>query len=107
MEILHGKVLHARLPKYWSEQGPFSTHRRDALPDQRLRLIYADGQTFEVGLDEWIATSPILRPLKETALFTQARIGFAGRTAVIDDAFMRQSVNRKEITTLALINLVA
>jgi hypothetical protein len=50
------------------------------LPDHRLGLIYADGQTFEVDLGEWISTSPILRPLAETALFTQARIGFAGRT---------------------------
>ncbi|MDP2433649.1 MAG: DUF2442 domain-containing protein [Pseudomonadota bacterium] len=50
------------------------------LPNHRLRLTYADGQTFEVGLGEWIATSPILHPLEETALFAQARIGFAGRT---------------------------
>lgn len=50
------------------------------LPDHRLRLTYADGKTFEVGLDEWIATSPILRALKDATLFAQARIGFAGRT---------------------------
>lgn len=50
------------------------------LPGHRLRLIYADGHTFEVDLGEWIATSPILRPLKEAALFAQARIGFAGRS---------------------------
>lgn len=50
------------------------------LPDQRLRLTYADDQTFEVDLGEWIATSPILHPLADTALFAQAKIGFAGRT---------------------------
>lgn len=50
------------------------------LPDHRLRLTYADGQTFEVGLDEWITTSPILHPLTDATLFAQARIGFGGRT---------------------------
>lgn len=51
-----------------------------ALPGQRLRLYYADGQTFEVDLGEWIAASPVLRPLNDLALFAQARIGFAGRS---------------------------
>ncbi len=50
------------------------------LPDHRLRLKYADGQMYEVGLDEWIATSPILHPLRDSTLFAQARIGFAGRS---------------------------
>ena len=49
-------------------------------PDVRLRLDYADGQSFEVDLGDWIATTPILRPLKDKVLFAQARIGFAGRT---------------------------
>ena len=51
-----------------------------ALPDYRLRLSYADGQTFEANLGEWIETTPTLHPLKDVALFAQARIGFAGRT---------------------------
>jgi len=51
-----------------------------ALPDYRLRLSYADGQEFEVDLGEWIATSPILHPLKDAALFAQAKAGFAGRS---------------------------
>lgn len=50
------------------------------LPNQRLRLTYADGKMFEVDLGEWIATSPTLYPLQETALFAQARLGFAGRS---------------------------
>jgi hypothetical protein len=50
-----------------------------ALPDTRLRLSYADGQTFEVDLGEWIATAHIFQPLKDAALFAQVRIGFAGR----------------------------
>jgi hypothetical protein len=51
-----------------------------ALPDYRLRLSYADGQEFEVELGEWIATTSILNPLKDAALFFQARIGFGGRS---------------------------
>lgn len=50
------------------------------LPDYRLRLNYVDGQEFEVDLGEWIATSPILHPLKDAALFAQAKTGFAGRS---------------------------
>jgi len=34
-----------------------------ALPDSRLRLTYADGQSFEVDLRQWIASSTVLRPL--------------------------------------------
>jgi len=51
-----------------------------ALPDYRLRLSYVDGQEFEVDLGEWIATTSILHPLKDATLFSQARIGFAGRS---------------------------
>lgn len=51
-----------------------------ALPDCRLRLSYADGQEFEVDLGEWIATTSILYPIKDAALFSQARIGFGGRS---------------------------
>ncbi len=51
-----------------------------ALPDTRLRLSYADGDIFEVDLGEWIATSPVLRPLKKPMLFAQAKICFAGRS---------------------------
>lgn len=51
-----------------------------ALPEQRLGLVYADGKEFEVDLNEWIATTPTLEPLKEAALFAQAKLGFAGRS---------------------------
>jgi hypothetical protein len=50
------------------------------LPDYRLRLSYVDGKEFEVDLGEWIATTSILLSLKDATLFTQARIGFAGRS---------------------------
>ena len=51
-----------------------------ALPDYRLHLSYVDGQEFEVDLSEWIATTSILLPLKDATLFSQAKIGFAGRS---------------------------
>lgn len=59
---------------------PFVLFQVEALPAYRLRLSYADGQTFEVDLSDWIETTSSLRPLKDMALFGQARIGFAGRS---------------------------
>lgn len=52
----------------------------EALPDYRLRLTYADGQTFLVDLGERIRTTNFLAPLKDVALFAQAKVGFAGRS---------------------------
>lgn len=52
----------------------------ESLTDYRLRLSYADGQSFEVDLNEWIDTSKALAALKDLALFAQAKVGFAGRT---------------------------
>lgn len=52
----------------------------EALPDYRLRLTYADGQTFEVDLTDWINTTEALAPLKDKALFARAKVGFAGRS---------------------------
>lgn len=52
----------------------------EALPDYRLRLSYADGQTFEVDLRPWIETTAALRTLQDPALFARARIGFAGHS---------------------------
>lgn len=52
----------------------------EALPDYRLRLTYADGRTFEVDLVDWIETTEALQTLKDPALFSRARIGFAGRS---------------------------
>ena len=52
----------------------------EALPDYRLRLTYADGQTFEVDLRPWIETTATLRTLQDPALFARARIGFAGHS---------------------------
>ena len=52
----------------------------EALPDYRLRLSYADGQTFEVDLNERIFSTVYLTPLRDTALIAQAKLGFAGRS---------------------------
>lgn len=52
----------------------------EVLPDYRLRLTYADGQTFLVDLSERIRTTNFLAPLKDAALFAQAKVGFAGRS---------------------------
>ena len=52
----------------------------EVLPDYYLCLSYADGQTFEVDLSERIRTTHFLAPLKDTALFAQAKVGFAGRS---------------------------
>jgi len=52
----------------------------EALPDYRLRLTYGDGKVFELDLAERIATTAFLAPLRETALFAQAKIGFGGRS---------------------------
>lgn len=51
-----------------------------ARPDYRLHLAYADGKTFEVDLGERIRTASFLAPLKDARLFSQARVGFAGRS---------------------------
>lgn len=51
-----------------------------AQPDYRLHLSYADGQTFEVDLTERVRTSAFLAPLKDAALFDQAKVGFGGRS---------------------------
>ncbi len=52
----------------------------EALPDYPLRLTYADGQTFEVNLRPWIETTEAIALSRILALFTQARIGFAGHS---------------------------
>ena len=52
----------------------------EALPGYRLRLTYADGQTWEIDLTDWIEATDSLRPLKDPALFAQARLGFGGLT---------------------------
>lgn len=52
----------------------------EALPDYRLRLTYADGRTFEVDLVDWIETTEASQALKDSALFSRVRIGFAGRS---------------------------
>jgi hypothetical protein len=51
-----------------------------ALPNYRLRLTYADDQTFEVDLSEKLRKLKALAPLKDEALFKKAKKGFAGRS---------------------------
>lgn len=51
-----------------------------ALPEYRLRLTYADGQTFEVDLREWIESTQALRALQDATLYAKAKLGFAGHT---------------------------
>lgn len=51
-----------------------------ALPDYRLRLTYADGKTFDVDLAERINTTDFLVPVRDPALFAQAKVGFGGRS---------------------------
>ena len=50
----------------------------EALPDYRLRLTYADGQALQADLSDWIHTTQALVALKDTALFTKAKVGFGG-----------------------------
>lgn len=52
----------------------------EVLPDYRLRLTYADGQTFDVDLSERVHATEFLAPLKDVGLFAQAEVGFAGRS---------------------------
>ena len=58
----------------------------EALPDDRLRLTYADGQTFEVDLRAWIETTAALRALQDPALFARPRsVSPAVRSNWIED----------------------
>ncbi len=52
----------------------------EVIPPYSLRLTFADGKTYVVDLDEWIASSQALQALRDTALFATARIGFGGAT---------------------------
>jgi len=51
----------------------------EALPDTRLRLTYADGQGFEVDLNDWIGATQALAPLRAPAVYAQARLGDFGQ----------------------------
>lgn len=61
-------------------KNPFVLTAVQALPDYCLRLAYADGRNFDVDLSEWVQTTAFLAPLKDRALFAQAKVGFAGRS---------------------------
>ena len=50
----------------------------EAKPEYRLCLTYADEQTLDVDLAEWVNTSERLARLREQVLFSQARVGFSG-----------------------------
>ncbi|MBS7351219.1 MAG: DUF2442 domain-containing protein [Comamonas sp.] len=49
-----------------------------ALPPYRLRLTYADHQTYEVDLHGWIKHTQALAALEDPTLFAQAKLGFHG-----------------------------
>jgi hypothetical protein len=51
-----------------------------ALPGFRLRLTYADDQTFDVDMGDLIRKSKALAALKDEKLFKKAKKGFAGRS---------------------------
>lgn len=51
----------------------------------RLALAYADGAEFEVDLTEWVGSGSALKPLRNAALFSGARIGAFGRAVVSGD----------------------
>ena len=51
-----------------------------ALASRTLRLIYADGEVFEVNLQPWITSTQALHPLKNAARFAKAKRGLGGRS---------------------------
>ena len=53
---------------------PFKLTAVKALSNCCLELVYADGQTFEINLTEWIAESKALSPLKDAELFAQVKL---------------------------------
>ena len=63
-----------------SSKDHFTLTAVQARPGQHLHLIYADGQSFDVDLSDWIGSSKALAPLQDSSLFAQARVGFQGRT---------------------------
>lgn len=50
----------------------------EAFPEYRLRLSYADKQTFEVDLGDWIHSTRALAQLQDPVLFAQAKLGVHG-----------------------------
>ena len=50
----------------------------EALPAYRLRLMFVDGETFEIDLNQWIESSRVLSMLKEPDLFAKARVACDG-----------------------------
>ncbi|MCX7162669.1 MAG: DUF2442 domain-containing protein [Rhodocyclales bacterium] len=69
-----------------------------ALPNYRLRLIYADDQTYEVELGDLIRKSKSFAALKDEKLFIKAKKGFAGRSVDwIEDEFDMGSDNLRNM----------
>lgn len=50
----------------------------EALPAYRLRLTFADNETFEIDLKQWIESSRVLSILKDPDLFAKAGAGCDG-----------------------------
>jgi hypothetical protein len=56
-----------------------------ALDGSRLQLSYADSAKFVVDLKDWIKSTAALRPLRDLALFSTAKLGALGRTVDFGD----------------------
>lgn len=63
-----------------SSKDHFTLTAVQARPGQQLHLTYADGQSFDVDLSDWIGSSKALAPLRDSSLFARAQVGFQGRT---------------------------
>lgn len=53
-----------------------------ALPDQCLQVTFQDGWRAKVNLSHWLATTKLLTPLQDAALFEKARLGDWGTSVV-------------------------
>lgn len=74
-----------------------------------LHLTYADGEAFEVDLQDWIASTQALNPLNDAALFATARLGLGGRSvdwpaqvSGADDAAVELDLGADNLRNLAV-----
>ena len=56
----------------------FRLTQAKALENSCLKLSYADGASFNVDLSDWIKSTS-LKPLKNTSVFSTAKLGVGGR----------------------------
>jgi hypothetical protein len=71
-----------------------------ALPGQRLHLTFEDGWQADVDLSGWIENTQLFQPLRDAALFAQARPGDWGTTVVwVDDVIDMGADNLRHLAT--------